>query len=286
MDAAETNAATGVKIVTSDGSLTVEQTVALPELTKTMESRLEDLVAEHEATAFEPVRLDPGPRPLYVPIEELWALEEAQLNAYDQMKGVYRQAKADQDKISADLKADLVVQRKREITMKARETVREIYASMAPRAQIAQATRRFFEPNAVRRRARFDKSDQAHYGATVSWISRLSAASPLALPGFAEDAVALGDLALSALVIENLHGRGSSVSDRVRHDVENIISTLELQESVDGLGLADSIVILKRAAESEMRTFETGRTDEMMMIEMGLAARARAARLARHGRAA
>jgi len=47
------------------------------------------------------------------------------------------------------------------------------------------------------------------------------------------------------LVVENVHGRGSGISEAVRHDVEKVISTLKLPESDEGLGLVNSIIDTK-----------------------------------------
>jgi hypothetical protein len=165
---------TDARIVNSDDTLKVEQTDALPKLMNGVSKGLWNLVAEHEETATEPVRLKPGPPPLYVPIEELWVLEE-------------------------------------------QEKVREIYASMVSRARIAAATQEFYEPSTVRHRARFDKSDQTHYVATLSWVSRLSVAPALALTRFARDAVATGNVALAAPVIENAQDPQVEIPDIHQH---------------------------------------------------------------------
>ena len=61
-----------------DDTLKTEQIDVLPNFAHGMSKGLRDLIAEHEGTAIEPVRLNPGSPSLYVPIEELWVLEEAQ----------------------------------------------------------------------------------------------------------------------------------------------------------------------------------------------------------------
>jgi hypothetical protein len=266
------------KIVTTDNTLKVDPTVTLVDVTEGMIEGLQKLVAEREASAFEPVRLDPGPPPVMLTLGDLQEHEKAQSNALQQMESIFRQAGEDQDRISTDLRGDLIAERKLKIKTEAMDKIRVFFAPMAERAKTAAATREFFERSAVLRRARFDKSDQVNHAITASWVARLSAAPALALTGFARDAVATENAALAALVIENVHGREASVSDPVRHDavrhqVEAVISTLKLPDAEDGSKLIQSIIDTKSRAESAMRFFQTGRPDAAGKIAMGLRAR-------------
>jgi hypothetical protein len=265
MDTVETNA----KIVETDDTMKVERTVALRDLNEGMKAGLQKLEDNYEATALEPPKYDPGPPPVMLTLSDLQLQEEAQRNAYQRMDEIFRQAKAEQEEINRDLRGGLVTKMKQDIKREALERVREFFAPMGERAKTAAATREFYEPTAVLRRARFDKSDQVHYAATASWVARLNAAPERALLGFARDAVVSASPALAALVAENIDGRGAAIPD-----AKAVIVTMRLPESDDGLRLIQSIIDTKANAETAMRVFQTGRPDALGKIAQGILRRA------------
>lgn len=111
--------------------------------------------------------------------------------------------------IDPGLRREIADQRRRELAREAtkdadairRELAAELEAARAEAARLADARR-------VRRRARFDPLDPAADALRrLSWQMRLDGATPEALLDFAEEAAAIGDVALLGAVEEAIAAR-------------------------------------------------------------------------------
>jgi hypothetical protein len=84
---------------------------------------------------------------------ELRSHDEAQRNASQRMDDIFRQAGEEERSISPDLCGDLIAKQKQAIKEEALKKIHNFFAPMVDRARTAAATREFYEPDAVRRRA-------------------------------------------------------------------------------------------------------------------------------------